>query len=250
MLKACLFFFVVLPAKSFAATNFLISPTINYLDYREFHPSGKRSNREFGLLPGWQLGVNHKLNPHHELGITANWNRGSLHYDGQLQSGKDYQTQTRTELRQASLHYGYQIQNWQFGIELGRFNWDREILPIVGVLQLNEYYAWNMYSLTAAVATNGSRFKVVIKQLAQGKMRIEIPAPRYPIMHIPLKTGQELQLQWHISSEQAALKHVIFSVLARARYFPRSEHQGGYIAAEPENTLVQLDFQLSYQFKI
>lgn len=122
----------------------------SYFDYREYSSSKRELNRESGTLPG--LGAEWESKSSRWIfNATVEFQENRVKYDGELQNGLGYQTDTEERLRHISLSIRPVATSFIVPkVGLGHWYWERQILPgsittasgtqpVIGLL---EKYQW------------------------------------------------------------------------------------------------------------
>ncbi len=124
-----------------------ISQAAHYFNYTEFDDNGVELDKETGFIPGLQLSylLGLGLNKH-QLSFNIGYFQGQVEYDGQLQSGAPFLTDTDETL----FNYGFKytlntalLYAPDVFVMLSQHRWDRGILGRENVSALSEVYTWN-----------------------------------------------------------------------------------------------------------
>jgi len=144
---------VISPAKSAQqpVQIFTISPAMHYFNYTEYSDNDVELDKETGFIPGINLSYLFALKSNvHQLVFDIAYYKGEVKYDGQLQSGIPFVTNTDETLINYSVKY---IFNWQsiyvqnVFFMLSQHQWDRNILGKGNVSGLFEIYKWDEIAL-------------------------------------------------------------------------------------------------------
>lgn len=122
----------------------------SYFDYREYSDKKREINRESGALPGlgaeWESKTSRWI-----FNAAVEFQENRVKYDGELQNGLSYQTDTEESLRHTSLSIRPVATSFIVPkVGLGHWYWERQILPgsittasgtqpVIGLL---EKYQW------------------------------------------------------------------------------------------------------------
>lgn len=124
--------------------TFRVAAGFMQVDYREYDKNDHELNREYGILPGIELGFGlHGQRWFFDSHLSAF--ADNVSYDGQTQQGVPHSTLTQTQFHAASLQLGgwfNQQQTWGAFAHLAGQQWHRDILPDAHVQGIFERYRW------------------------------------------------------------------------------------------------------------
>jgi hypothetical protein len=127
-----------IPTASFAL-DIGVGANIRHFDYAEYNPDGGSPDGERGVIPGVTLSLDYQQ--HH---VSGSFTKGKVNYDGQLQFGTPYTTQTREILYAAGYEYTWPTTlneiNAIVGLDL--FRWERNVLSNGSVPGVGSVYQW------------------------------------------------------------------------------------------------------------
>jgi hypothetical protein len=177
-----------------------------------------------------------------------------LAYDGQTQSGADFNTLTKTRFDQASValetpplrasNLGTQRLLFGYGVH----QWQRDIQGKDGVSSLNERYDWHSVRVGVVHRSSNERFKGSLGVLTtrHDSMMLDIPNVAYGEVDLPTGNGwftdvqytflQSRYGQWQVGAEYQTLQRER-SVNAPLYSVNQSSVIGAF--AEPKHTLGQ-----------
>lgn len=152
-----------------------LEPALRYERVAEYDQGGKKIIEERGWLPGLGTSVAFGAG-RHELSGAARWFKADLDYDGRLQGGRGYRTETGTALSQFGLGWRYRIfENTRVAAALAHDRWIRNIRGKEGAIGLRE-------------RTRSNRLQIGIEQewriAAAGKLSASLTAVRAQPEHL------------------------------------------------------------------
>lgn len=147
-----------------------IGASVRHFHYQEFDDSGRSLNKEDGFIPGLSILGDASLG-NIRLSASAEIFDGTVSYDGHLQTGEPYKTDTDTEISSFSMGA-----SWQPGAMLPRLFctlqhdvWERDIQPKGLVSGLFEEYVW--YTVKLGIAKSFKLTETLSLELAAGPTR-------------------------------------------------------------------------------
>jgi hypothetical protein len=234
----------------YAETYLSISPTVDYVFYREFSVTGETLDTETGFLPGLKSSIHYDVQ-HYSFYAEGYYGSSTIEYDGHLQSGSVYQTDS--EMIKSSLRMGG---NWHqpyysLGVYLGRNNWDRHILSSNNVPKLSEYYSWD--SLGVQYTYNNDRLSINagLAHLFNAGVKVDLveQGGGFPYVAMPNGVSFSTGFNWDLDAYFPAWS---FQSSFEGHYFTRSDitYSQNYLITEPENVTFQLSIGFSYLIEL
>jgi hypothetical protein len=118
---------VVVTPCAYAQYSASIAPALRHAGVSEYSQAGKRIVRESGWLPGMAGRLAYRLGAWEIFGAGALY-RADISYDGQLQNGQAYRSQTGTRMAEAQLGLRYRaLDATDIVAALGYDAWQRHI---------------------------------------------------------------------------------------------------------------------------
>mgnify|MGYP001827127147 FL=1 len=239
-----------------------------YFDYREFDDNDILLNKEEGLLPGLVLSATLDWeNWYSELNYQ--YNRGTVEYDGQTQSGIPIITDTDEDIIVVNLLLGRYFGGaaaYRSAIYagLGYYYWERNILSTGSVSGLFETYEWSYallggkFSLLKS-SNNGLLLDVRLRRMLNATMQVDfLGYQNYD--NLELDIGEEWSLRVALPYFMTIDQHARFSIepYLTTWFIGRSPDEQitsggvpiGISAYEPrsETTNVGISFKYLYSF--
>lgn len=154
-----LFVFLIIACQAWAETvsyHGQFSASVRHFEYQEYGDSDNSLNKENGFLPGLRIVGTASMNDFN-LSASAEVFDGTVAYDGHLQTGQPYTTDTDTRLLNYSVGAAWQPQAslTRLFFYLQRDAWERDIQPKGLISGLFEEYSW--YTIKLGMA---HRFKI------------------------------------------------------------------------------------------
>jgi hypothetical protein len=226
----------------------------SYFDYREYSSSKRELNRESGALPG--LGAEWESKTSHwQLNAAVMFQKNQVKYDGELQNGLSYQTDTDESLRHISLNIRPNTTSPIVPmVGLGHWYWERQILPgsitttnstqqIIGLLEI---YQWPYVEIGAELHLNRlfsalpdhRKHVVALSWANPSKAEMEVFLPNKRITVEPLsKPGYYLAYGIHMEA-------IKLSLYQRRWRLERSPVVRGIFEPDNQTTVTGLILQL------
>lgn len=191
-----------------------------YFDYREFDDNDILLNKEVGLLPGLVLSA--KLDWEHWYSeLNYQYNRGTVEYDGQTQTGTPIITDTEEDIIDVSLIVGRYFGGaaaYRSAIYagLGYYYWERNILPTGTVSGLFETYEWSYallggkFSLLKSSDT-GLLLDVRLRRMLDATMEVDFLGFQN-LDNLELDIGEEWSLRVALPYIMTIDQHARFSI--------------------------------------
>jgi hypothetical protein len=111
---------------------------LRYERVAEYDQGGKKIIEERGWLPGIGAALAFGVGRHEVFG-AARWFKADLDYDGRLQNGRRYRTETGTELSQFEFGFRYRLfEDTRVSAALAHDRWLRDIRGNAGAIGLRE----------------------------------------------------------------------------------------------------------------
>lgn len=142
------------------ADSFELTPALYYFHYEEFDTNDRLLDKETGVIPGLQLGLDRSI----QRGIfqsRAAFFSGEVDYDGQTQAGFPHETDTSTRLIKLGLKWisgDMTAIPARFFLGFQYWDWDRDIQTRNGVLGLHEVYTWSELALGLKFESEQNRY--------------------------------------------------------------------------------------------
>jgi hypothetical protein len=243
------------PAKANASQHHLdLFLSGSYFDYREYSGSKRELNRESGTLPG--LGAEWESKTSRwQFNASIEFQKNQVKYDGELQNGLDYQTDTEESLRHASLSIRPVAASFIVPkVGLGHWYWERQILPgsitttsgtqpIIGLL---EKYQWHYMEIGLDLHLN--RIFSTLPDKAKHLVELSWTNPRraemevfLPNKRITVKPASEPGYYLAYSIHMEAIK---LSLYQRQWHLDRSPVNSGVFEPENRTSVTGLKLQL------
>ncbi len=193
--------------------GFTISQAAHYFNYTEFDDNGVELDKETGFIPGFQISylVGLGLNKH-QLSFNVEYFKGQVEYDGQLQSGAPFLTDTDETLFNYGLKYTLNPALLLYGRDDGRdvffmlsqHRWDRDILGRAGVSGLSEVYTWSEAAIGLMQQVYKNKKTQIVAEIGvlyifNPKMEIDLRDFGFgrPDLSLGASGGLRLQLFYH-----------------------------------------------------
>lgn len=134
-----------LPSFAFAQWEFSAHTGGRYVRMEEFDDRGKRLVRESGWLPGIGISTKYGWTDWH-IRLAGELYRNDISYDGQLQSGAPFKSETETDQRRIQLEVGRRISDTIELLAAAEYDlWRRDIQGRGRVSGLHERYSsWRL----------------------------------------------------------------------------------------------------------
>jgi len=249
-----LFFFIFLACFSFsvkAAPTFHFSPSIDYVFYRELSETGETLNTETGYLPGFELSINHYMSEQISFYVQGYYGSSSIQYEGQLQSGLPYDTDSK--MTKSSYRFGGNYLGIKKGIGffLEHNEWDRHIQSRDNIPTLSEYYSWDSIGVNYFMSFGDRQFNIELARLWNAGLSVDLSEQGYGVIPVSMPNGVSAK----VSAEQPlsdSYPRWKFGVQIEMDYFPRGEtvYSQGIGLTEPENISLQFRLYLSRSLNI
>ncbi len=139
------FYLLAQPLTVFGEQILLLSGFKQGFDYTEYDTDGEFLNSEKGFIHGVQGGVYSELSEHWELRIDGQYARGTVEYDGQLQNGTPFVSQTHETVYGFNgrvRYYLFKPKKLWMELGWGADVWYRDIQGRGNINDLYEVYRW------------------------------------------------------------------------------------------------------------
>jgi hypothetical protein len=220
--------------------------------------NGRRLVQEKGWLPGLELRADYLFGDW-RFGVSGETYRHDISYEGRLQSGAGFSTDTKTALSRVSIDAARQITTATHliaGIEWD--HWQRDIEGRGNTLGLNERYtSWRLLGggetrvLQSAWATINA--KALLVMAAPEKIQVRFQNQVFDDAHLSTKSGTGLRLA--LGLQPAAVPELTvtadFDWLKIARSDDAILRRSGVpvgTVAQPEHTRQAFGIRVSYRF--
>lgn len=196
-----------------------IDASVRHFEYQEFGDSGNSLNKENGFLPGLRILGAASLNDIN-LSVAAEVFDGTVAYDGHLQTGQPYTTDTDTRLVHFSVGASWQPQTslTRLFFSLQRDAWERDIQSKGLISGLFEEYSWYTIKLGMAqrfklaetlelelglgpTRTKDTRITVHLSDFGYGNPELEMPAKNGYFLAASLIQNKTAHGSFHIDLE-------------------------------------------------
>lgn len=231
--------------------SFGISPSLDYIFYREFSETGETLNTETGLLPGLTLSVHSGLPNHFSVSANVYYGSSIIQYDGQLQNGQPYNTDSKMKKTHFQFGFNKSFNQHIVGVFLGSDKWDRHILSRNNIAQLSEYYAWDSIGVKHCFDAEDLKIETSISRLFNAGLDVDLTEQGYGVVHAAMPDGTAASIATSFDLNEYMSGWWMHTKLA-GHYFPRGKAtiSQGIGITEPENVTVQLGVSLNYLFNL
>lgn len=231
--------------------SFGVSPSLDYVFYREFSETGDTLNTETGLLPGLQLSLNTDISNKFSVYTHVYYGASTIQYDGQLQNGQPYKTDSKMKKTHFQFGLNTSFDQHAVGVFLSRDKWNRHILSRNNVAQLSEYYAWDSLGLKHCFDADDQKIETKIAHLFNAGLDVDLTEQGYGVIHAAMPEGTAASITTSFDLNEYMPGWWMSTRLA-GHYFPRGKATitQGIGITEPENVTVQLGVSLDYRFNL
>jgi hypothetical protein len=179
-------------------------------EYREIRDNNVLIDKESGLLPGLQLGLNANCDQW-QFSTGAATQQARLEYDGQTNSGRKLASRTQENVSEVSAQVGR-----RFGISdtnsiglyggAGYWQWQRNIASVGIVSGLDEKYRWRFYYLggnLSLLEKNPHRLMLDMRWLRMTQARLSVDFrglfDKPDDLELRIQNGWRVALPWQYS---------------------------------------------------
>lgn len=248
-----LFFLCLTLNVSFAHANrdiiFEVSPSLDYVFYREFSEEGDTLNTETGLLPGIETSLYYPIPNRLTVYASLYYGSSTIQYDGQLQNGQPYKTDSKMKKTHFQFGFNKSFNQHIVGVFLASDKWDRHILSRNNVAQLSEYYAWDGIGVKYGFDAEDLKIETSISRLFNAGLDVDLTEQGYGVIHAAMPDGTAASITTSFDLDEYMPGWWMSTRLA-GHYFPRGKVtiSQGIGITEPENVTVQLGVSFNYLF--
>ena len=229
-----------------------------HLDVKEIGRNGQTLVNERGWLPGVRVRADYAL-PQWRLGVSADFYRNDISYDGRLQSGAPFRTDTGTTMARLGIDAAYRLtETTHLVVGLERDEWRRRIRGQGNVLGLDERYSsWRLlggaeFGLAHGTAGN-LRARTLLVAAGPERLRVRFDQQVYDDARFTTKAaaGARLGLDFVPAALPAMTIGMEFDWLKVRRSDPAELRRGGVpmgTVAQPEHVRRAITFTVDYRF--
>jgi hypothetical protein len=234
-----------------ADSHLILSPSVDYVFYREFSKTGDTLDTETGFLPGLQVSLYKATSNDFSIHADAYYGSSTIEYDGQLQNGQPYLTDSKMIKMHFQVGVDRAFQKHKFGVFFGVDEWDRHILSRNNTPQLSEYYSWDSLGIKYGYDLENFKIEAELAQLINAGLDVDLTSVGYGVLHAAMPNGTSASLSTSFNLNKYFSGWWLTSTLA-GHYFERGRATvtQGISITEPENVTFQLGVSLSYYFDI
>jgi len=252
------FLAALLPSAAQAQWQFSGGFGLRHVQTAEYAPGGAKLVTERGWLPGVQLRAERPIGDW-LLALHGLLHGGDIDYDGRLQNGAPFRTETDTRQSRLGVELSHALNpSLQFVAGLEWDYWNRRIRGHSGVLGLSERYtSWRLLGGVDfdALRTNGGvlRARTMLVASSPEKLRVRFDNDLFDETRFSTKAGIGMRIGFTFvpSAAPAMTLGLEFDWLRVPRSGDALLRQGGSAAgslAQPEHVRRGVDVYVRYRF--
>ena len=232
-----------------ASTSFDFSYSLDYVFYREFSEEGDSLNSETGYLPGIRVLMNHNMSENISFFLDGYYGLSHVKYDGQLQNGSAYNTNSSMEKLSYGLGSLIHFQQHSLALYVGQHTWNRHILSKGNVSDLSEFYLWDSVAIKHLYSIESWSTEYGIARLFNAGLKVDLTDQGYGVVPVTIPDGISLFARID-KSLGIDLQSWRVGTSLKGDYFPRGKTKftGGIGLTEPENLSLNLSIYVSHTF--
>ena len=245
---------ICIVAENVSANQWSLITGVEEFSMQEKATNGSLLVNEKGWLPFIGVQYIENLGSHTPvLRMKLNVSSAEIDYDGRLQSGQPYQTQTDTTRYGWNLAYRpplnrpYSDQSLWLG--LGTDYWQRKILPRFDIAGLDEDYRSNYVNLEWQKQLSFGFVKLGYAYHFDSELALHLPGYQVPKISLPSSHQGDIELGYSVFDNLNIMSRYSIRSIQRSKDY--SIQRNGFLAgtiAQPKHIIQILSFNLEYKF--